>query len=158
MEVKVKRLAIVFILFVTTAFALEPPADKFQLHTQIGRFGAINLQSRAAMDFIREATPPVASTDEWMYKPPALYAQLYHAVLDYNLVQGQACFTGLVEGELCAAPFFPGWLVVPGKATYSYQQLQAMTDEFHAAIVPLWGALCEAARAKGADETFCAME
>lgn len=128
------------------------------LNIQIGRFGAINDQSRRAIEFLTEKAPPQTKIDdEVLYTTRDLYRRLYRSVVELNLIIVDGCHAGYLVDEQCNT-LWRDWLKFPGQESYSLTQIQTYADDIQDAHVFIWTALCDKAKAKGADEYFCAME
>ena len=168
-----RPIALLFTLFIaacTTASADTKPTGghptkdgpavsdiALNLNIQIGRFGAINDQSRDAIAFVKSKTPDTSNPDVDLYTAKNLYRRLYRAVVELNLIIVDGCEAGILVDEQCNT-LWRDWLKFPGQEDYSMEQLQTYADDIQQAETFIWTSLCEAARKKGADEHFCAME
>jgi hypothetical protein len=148
------------ILFVTIcAFALAAsaqaePVDPFALHIEIGRWGVMT-------DTVDELLSG-GDVDADPTSPQALARGLREAVWSFNLARETACAAGKFTALACGAAYLPAWLGEAGNISPSLETLQARSDEVGAVVMPFWGAVCDDAQSRVADEEerlmVCPME
>ena len=160
---RTSAILIAFLIFSTGACAdAAPPAEddaakSSSLNVQIGRFGVINEQARGALDFVKGKTPQESDPDRDLYTAKGLYRRLYRSVIELNLIIVDGCEVGVLVDEQCNT-LWRDWLKFPGQESYTLGEIQTYADDIQQAEVLIWSALCDAAKKKGADEHFCAIE
>lgn len=140
----------------TKAPAAPVATQAFDLHIEIGRYGAMLSQVRG----LTAETPAVAAED--LEQPRALAREIRERAWQYNLDRSRLCGQGILPAASCGPSFNPVWLADPADAELSLAELQTRADALGAEVMPFWNAVCEDARSRVTDEEekrlVCAIE
>ncbi len=130
--------------------------DPFNLHIEIGRYGAMLSQVE---DHTRER-PGVGEPD--VQSPAELARGLRETVWEYNLVRSRLCARGLFRDVACGPVYDPVWISEPATAEPALEDIQARADALGQEVMGLWNAVCADARTRVTDEQekmyVCPME
>jgi hypothetical protein len=137
------------------AEAQETP-DAFGLQIEIGRYNVMLHQTEELT-----AESP-AGAEPGLDEPRTLARTLRHVVWRYNLDRSRLCMRGLHTDVACGPAFMPAWLSEPDASAPSLQELQARSNVVGGEVMRFWGAVCDAAREREANEQermyVCAIE
>ena len=157
--------AMVFLAACTTdksmsVATVDETVDPWLLNIKIGRMGAMLSNGERALDLLNKTgwTDSRSNENDPEEIRKEYFLRLYRTVLEYNELQLEACATGLVNSELCVAPYFPDWLHVSAESPPSLQELDTWSEELWPKINFLSGDLCEQGMKKTGDHLFCSIE
>lgn len=115
--------------------------DPFNLHIEIGRYGAMMGQVRD-----HTAETPNAAPEEDVADPIVLARRLRETAWEYNMLASQLCSRGLFAEQTCGPAFNPVWLADPADASVSLEEIETRKEALGDQVLPLWNAVCEQAR------------
>ena len=144
-------------VFAIPAAAEEDPRRAADLMIEAGRYGVMLDQVERSLQMPKRY-PPQPALDEDLGQRLYVSQELRAAVLRYNAAQFDVCRLRIVDAQLCAGPYLPGWLAEPADADVALNVLEARTRAAGERILPLWDALCTLAIESTGDESFCAIE
>ena len=155
-------LAVLFCAGASAVFAASPTPSQHraaiaaEMMIEAGRLSVMLDQAEAAMKLRAQPTEEPVETPAQQQ----IYAvhELRAAVLRYNVMQFDACRSGLISGDLCAQPYLPDWLKEPPDVIPPPFVVVARVQDAMTHILPFWSAMCAKAVAQTHDDTFCAME
>lgn len=129
--------------------------DRFALEIQAGRLGVMTSQG---LSLLGEETPfPAEETDAAVRARVANALRL--AAYDLARLKMRVCPEGRLEADMCRQDYAPAWALRADRTPPAWPDLERRIDEASGAIMPVWSALCEKARASaGPDDEICPME
>lgn len=136
-----------------------PPAqaiEPFDLHIEVGRYGAMLSTVSNLTSEIESTTPDVEVTE-----PQEMARQLREHVWEYNLLRSKLCARGLYTQVSCGPSYNPVWLADPAEAEVSLQEIQSRNEALGEEVMRLWGTVCDDARSRVPDDekmAVCPME
>ena len=136
----------------------NPTAIAAQMMIEAGRLGVMLDQADAAIMMHNGGQSPEEPVGTPAQQQIYAVHELRAAVLRFNVMQFDACRSGVVSGELCATPYVPDWLKEPQDTVPAPAVVLARVHDTLVHIMPFWKAMCAKAIAQTHDETFCSME
>ena len=133
-------LAALALAFPAATLAQEP--DLHAAAIDVGRFGVMLGQ-------IAEQSTAVATDPEAPTTAAGIRGELAARIWSYNAAREDLCRSGFVRGEVCTAPYVPGWLTKSSRRAPSTAQVEAEIAAFSTVIVPFWEAVCAEGAKRG---------
>ena len=130
--------------------------EPFDLNIEVGRYGAM-LHTVSELTAERAYSAPLDDVID----ARSMARELREHAWEYNLLRSRLCARNIQPEASCGPAFNPVWLADPADAEVSLEEIRARNQAFGAEINPLWGAVCDEARALVAEDekmSVCPME